>query len=168
MRLQALYMMQLRLLAIFNMYYVSINDHGIIQQVYGSISIDPDVDKQQITDEDFAFISEGSKPFRAFMYIKGRAVVNKEYEFQQSILLIENAIQSLHDKSAKDNGYDNINSCAKYLGYDNPFRAECEALCLWAALSWQECYRLLALYKAGQMDAIDANTVLDLMPNLVL
>jgi site-specific recombinase XerD len=56
---------------------------------------------------------------------------------------LENYIQSLHDSKAQELGYDSINSIAKYLGYENPYRAECEALGVWVAACWDKYYDLL-------------------------
>ena len=46
------------------------------------------------------------------------------------------------DTGAQSLGYDNINAIGKYIGYDNPFRAECEALGAWTAACWARCYEL--------------------------
>lgn len=51
---------------------------------------------------------------------------------------ISSAIQSMLDSKAQELRYDNINSIAKYIGYDNPFRTEAEALGLWCASCWAE------------------------------
>ena len=46
------------------------------------------------------------------------------------------------DSEAQSRGYDNVNAIGKYIGYDNPFRAECEALGAWTAACWAKCYEL--------------------------
>lgn len=51
-------------------------------------------------------------------------------------------VQGMLDKEAQARGYDNINSIAKYMGYENAFRAECEALGAWCAACWAKCYEL--------------------------
>jgi len=57
---------------------------------------------------------------------------------------ISNAIQDRLDTFAQSYRYDNINAIGKYLGYDNVFRAECEAMGAWAAACWDT---------AGQIEA---------------
>lgn len=62
-------------------------------------------------------------------------------------LLIEQSIatvQSMLDTEAQSRGYDNINAIGKYIGYDNPFRSECELLGAWCASCWAKCYELQA------------------------
>jgi len=46
------------------------------------------------------------------------------------------AIQDRLNRQAQAFGYDDINSIGKYVGYENPFRVESEALGVWAALTW--------------------------------
>ena len=53
-------------------------------------------------------------------------------------------VQAMLDSEAVKRGYDNINAIAKYVGYDNHFRAECEALGAWCADCWAKCYELQA------------------------
>lgn len=80
----------------------------------------------------------------------------------------EKAVQLMHDNAAQARGYDNINSCAKYVGYDNPFRAECEALCGWAAHCWSACYDMLNKWQAGEIEAPTVEQVIELLPELSL
>jgi len=78
--------------------------------------------------------------------------------------LIEQAtslVQSMLDTEAQARGYDNINSIAKYMGYDNPFRAECEALGAWCAACWAKCYEL-------QAGGVMPDDLLAEMPELVI
>lgn len=78
--------------------------------------------------------------------------------------LIEQAtsqVQSMLDTEAQARGYDNINSIAKYMGYDNPFRAECEALGAWCASCWSKCYEL-------QAGGVMPDDLLAEMPELVI
>ena len=77
---------------------------------------------------------------------------------------IELSVQSLHDTEAQSRGYDDINSCAKYVGYDNEFRGECEGLCGWAAACWSKCYQLLADWEAGGFSEMSIEDVLAVMP----
>jgi len=64
------------------------------------------------------------------------------HEQEQAISSAINSVQSMLDSEAQSRGYDNINAIGKYIGYDNPFRAECEALGVWTASCWAKCYEL--------------------------
>lgn len=70
-------------------------------------------------------------------------------------------VQAMLDTEAQSRGYDNINSIGKYLGYDNLFRAECEALGAWTAACWAKCYEIEA---EGRMP----ENILNEMPELAL
>lgn len=94
--------------------------------------------------------------------------VEPELTKEQRILVIEREIQALHDKAAQVSGYDNINSCAKYIGYDNPFRAECEALCGWAAQCWAKCYELIDQVERGDIAEPTIEEAISMMPELSL
>lgn len=64
------------------------------------------------------------------------------HEAEQVISQAVAVVQGLLDSTAQSKGYDNINAIAKYMGYDNQFRAECEALGAWCAACWTKCYEL--------------------------
>lgn len=64
------------------------------------------------------------------------------HEAEQVISQAKAAVQGLLDSTAQSKGYDNINAIAKYMGYDNQFRVECEALGAWCAACWAKCYEL--------------------------
>ena len=69
----------------------------------------------------------------------------EDYFFDEEKELIEKAtaqVQSMLDTEAQSRGYDDMNSIGKYLGYDNLFRAECEALGAWTSACWAKCYEL--------------------------
>lgn len=51
-------------------------------------------------------------------------------------------MQAMLDTEAQSRGYDNINAISKYIGFDNAFRVECEALAAWCAGCWSKCYEL--------------------------
>lgn len=51
-------------------------------------------------------------------------------------------VQGMLDSEAQARGYDNINSISKYIGFDNAFRVECEALAAWCAACWSKYYEL--------------------------
>ena len=71
------------------------------------------------------------------------------------------SVQTMLDSEAASRGYDNINAIAKYMGYDNQFRAECEALGAWCAACWAKCYEL-------QADGVMPNDLAAEMPVLVV
>lgn len=70
---------------------------------------------------------------------------------------IETAVQNLLNEVAQSKGYDNIDSCGKYCGYDNPYRYECEQLGAYAAACWQQCYTVLE-------DGITVDEVINQLP----
>tara|TARA_R110000851_G_scaffold42075_1_gene104940 strand:+ start:139 stop:570 length:432 start_codon:yes stop_codon:yes gene_type:complete len=53
-------------------------------------------------------------------------------------------VQAMLDTEAQSRDYDDINSIGKYVGYDNEFRAESEALGAWAAACWTKSKELQA------------------------
>ena len=63
-------------------------------------------------------------------------------EAEQATSQAIDQVQAMLDTGAKSLGYDNINAIGKYIGYDNPFRAECDALGAWSAACWAKCYEL--------------------------
>ena len=66
------------------------------------------------------------------------------HEQEQAISQAIGSVQAMLDSEAASRGYDNINAIGKYIGYENPFRAECEALGAWTASCWAKCYELQA------------------------
>lgn len=63
---------------------------------------------------------------------------------------IEQAIQARIDATAQAHGYDSMNATAKYIGFTNPFQAECVALATWCAACWQQAYAYIATVAAGK------------------
>lgn len=53
-----------------------------------------------------------------------------------TIKIIKQAVQNHLDIKAQELDYDNINTIAKFIGYDNPYRIESESLGLWSANVW--------------------------------
>ena len=64
------------------------------------------------------------------------------HEQEQAISAAINSVQAMLDSEAQSRNYDNINSIGKYVGYDNDYRLECEALGAWTAACWAKCYEL--------------------------
>ena len=55
---------------------------------------------------------------------------------EQKLNTIKGSIQMHIDLKAQSLGFDNINSISKYMGFDNPYRADAEALASWTANVW--------------------------------
>lgn len=83
---------------------------------------------------------------------------------EQRLKMIENDIQSHIDRQANALGYDGIASIGKYLGYDNPFRAECEKLGLFNANCWVAAFGLLQSYKDGTATFSTSDEIIALLP----
>ena len=64
------------------------------------------------------------------------------HEQAQLIEQVTSTVQAMLDTEAQSRGYDNINAISKYIGFDNAFRVECEALAAWCAGCWSKCYEL--------------------------
>ena len=64
------------------------------------------------------------------------------HEQEQAISQAVGSVQAMLDVEAQSRGYDNVNAIGKYIGYDNPFRVECEVLGAWTAACWAKCYEL--------------------------
>lgn len=83
------------------------------------------------------------------------------HKAEQTISQAKAVVQRHLDETAQSKGYDNINAIAKYMGYDNQFRAECEALGAWCAACWAKCYEL-------QSGGVMPSDLLAEMPKLAL
>ena len=75
--------------------------------------------------------------------------MTEEMVVEVSIGALKSSIQKYIDSTAKRLGYDEINSIAKYMGYDNPYRAEAEALGLWTSNTWAYIEAELAKVMSG-------------------
>lgn len=80
------------------------------------------------------------------------------------LISYEQAIQQHLDDKAKELRYDNINSIAKYLGYENPFKLECEKLGLWCANCWVVAAQIEADVLAGTRTAPTIEEVIAELP----
>jgi len=85
----------------------------------------------------------------------------------EKIATISNAVQLHLNEAAQAKGYDDINSIAKYIGYDNTYRTECEALGAWTASCWDICYVILAGWEAGEIAEPTADEVVAQLPVIV-
>jgi hypothetical protein len=65
------------------------------------------------------------------------ATLTKQYQL---------AVQQHLDSTARSFGYDDMNSCGKYLRQSSPFYAECVALLDWCDAVWLFCYAELDKY----------------------
>lgn len=144
-------------------YFVSVDSNMRVSNVYNDEMMDAGVLKYAISDADFSMIS-GVENLGDFVITEGGLAYSKI----KSKSDYENAIQAMHDKAAQNRGYDDINSCAKYLGYENPFRAECEALCGWAAQCWAMCYELIGKVEKGDIAEPTIEEAISMLPELSL
>lgn len=60
--------------------------------------------------------------------------------YNKKLSSIEFAIKKTLDLKAREFGYDDINSIAKYIGYINKYQNECESLGLWCCDVWEFFY----------------------------
>lgn len=67
----------------------------------------------------------------------GKIEVNKELEISYIIESLNRKINSNLNNVSVLLEYDNIDSIAKYIGYDNEYREQAEALGKWCALCWK-------------------------------
>lgn len=73
-------------------------------------------------------------------------------------------VQKHLDETARNAGYDDINSIAKYIGYDNKFQEECKALGLYTSNCWEALYTTLDKIDAGTLVINDDSEVIELLP----
>jgi hypothetical protein len=90
--------------------------------------------------EDFVLLSGFTKVAQSDVDL---ALLEQALEFK---IKLENqtevAIQNYIDSAAQSLGYDDISSIGKYLGYENPFRIECEKLGLFNAECWTKAFAI--------------------------
>lgn len=92
------------------------------------------------------------------------AHVNPPKTPEQLIAEYEFAVEKHINAAAKSKGYNNIDSIAKYLGSDNVFRAECEALSAWTANVWVSAQTMLNEWQAGNIEQPTIDDVLNQLP----
>ena len=80
---------------------------------------------------------------------------------------MESAIQSHIDAQAKKLGYDNIGSIGKYLGYDNPFRTECEKLGVFNSNCWIKSFEVQTQVEGGEIPMPTVDELITMMPEYV-
>jgi galactose mutarotase-like enzyme len=69
-----------------------------------------------------------------------RKILSKEEKLEQEKReknIFNQKISRFIDSKAQELQYDNMMSCTKYVGYDNPYRQECEDLLKWNARVWE-------------------------------
>lgn len=110
-------------------------------------------------------------PFERYQYALDQyeAVIEEILEVEIDIAAeLENAIQNMLDTKAKEMRYDSIDTIAKYLGFDNPFRAECEALALWCANCWTKARDIESAVINGDIAQPTKEQILAEMPTFTL
>jgi len=91
-------------------------------------------------------------------------LINQDIAKQQISTNINNAIQTHLDTQAQSLRYDNINAIGKYVGYDNDFRTEAEALGAWVSSCWKVAGEIEADVKAGNREMPTVDEVLNELP----
>lgn len=145
-------------------YYVSVNDNGKVIDIYGSIDIDPEVEKHEITDQEF-FALSSAKTFDQFTFENGSIYADASYYVRASIVDIGSAVQSHLDVVAMSCGYDSIHTASLRAAIPNsPYHAEGLLFAEWMDQCYAKCYELIEQYKAGEFDSITAAEVISQLP----
>ena len=106
-----------------------------------------------------------------YTYYKDDFTVDAEKEMAEdkanTLQAMESAIQSHIDAQAKKLGYDNIGSIGKYLGYDNPFRTECEKLGVFNSNCWIKSFEVQTQVEGGEIPMPTVDELIAMMPEYV-
>jgi hypothetical protein len=65
-----------------------------------------------------------------------------EYETNNVLNELESTVEEHINNKAKELGYNNIDSIAKYMVEGNPFKDECVELSLWTASCWNTAFNI--------------------------
>lgn len=81
--------------------------------------------------------------------------------------IIQNAIGTLLDDTAKEKNYDGAVACCSYYNSTNDqFREEAQKFSVWRDSVWGTCYEMIAQYKAQQITRPTLDDVLAKLPTL--
>jgi len=99
--------------------------------------------------------------------VEATSFIDYSTEYKQEILdnLTLNIISYI-DMIAQSKGYDNIASIGKYLGFDNPFRAECEVLGQFNAECWVKAYSIQNDVENGTIPVPTADELINMLPSI--
>ena len=93
------------------------------------------------------------------------ATAKQEEERQKAIKQqLEQSVQQHIDAKAKELGYDNISSVGKYLGYENPFKVECEKLGVFNSNCWIRAFEVMKEVEGGVREIPTAQELIALLP----
>lgn len=112
------------------MIYIKIEDE--------SVTLAGQVCNDHMTSEGY-FSYEGDipqLPDGGFYTFENGLLIAKSMGTDELIAKFKDAVRTLLDTTAESNGYRNLDSIAKYVGYNNAYRVECELLGAWAADVW--------------------------------
>jgi len=103
------------------------------------------IDKTDARFADFPDVIDGD------IYIAGSPDTGWEtqYIIVPTVENIKQAVQAHLDSKAVAQGFDDINSISKFMGFDNSFRASAEALALLTANTWAYIESELVKVEAG-------------------
>lgn len=93
-----------------------------------------------------------------------QSAINPPKSTERIIAEFEFAVERHVNNVAKSKGYNNIDSIAKYLGSNNAFRAECEALSAWTADVWITAQGMLNDWQAGTIEQPTIDEVIAALP----
>jgi len=114
---------------------------------------------------------ERSEDGSFYTYYNDDFTVDVEKEMAEdkanTLQAMESAIQSHIDAQAKKLGYDNIGSIGKYLGYDNPFRTECEKLGVFNSNCWIKSFEVQTQVEGGEIPMPTVDELITMMPEYV-
>jgi hypothetical protein len=90
--------------------------------------------------------------------------LNQDKTNEQKIEAFKVEIQNILDAKAQSLNYDDINSVAKYIGFENHFKNECTALALWASNVWLKSYEMLNAWEAGDIEELTLSEIIEQLP----
>jgi len=110
----------------------------------------------------FVEYTKGNEP-QELIDILARDEAQAKTKAQQKAF--NDAVQNHLDTKAQSLRYDNINAIGKYVGYENDFQAEAEALGAWASSCWKVAGQTEADVQAGVRTMPTVDEVLAELPS---
>jgi len=89
-----------------------------------------------------------------------------ELAVNNKIISTKQTIQKNLDNIAQSYGYDNIDSCAKYIGYPNKYQEQSLALLIWTAKVWEAAESYLGNLRPKEILNIDESRIMSGLPRL--
>ena len=79
----------------------------------------------------------------------------------------EDAVQKHLDEMAQSRGYDNSYTCVSYVNSTNEvWNKESNAFNAWRDAVWGKCHELLDAYKAGKIEAMTVEELIEQLPKI--